>query len=58
MRKFNKERQAGQRRNQQARWKGLALILKLCARAEHTVSVEPVVVSEQARDILAHTKNI
>lgn len=58
MRKFNKDRQAGARKNVQARWQGVAKILSLCTRAEHTQNVAPVVNSFYAVDILVSTKGL
>jgi|TARA_R110000782_G_C14740569_1_gene406131 hypothetical protein len=58
MKKFNAARRRGARKQAQSRWQGVAKILKLCARAEHTLNVEPVVDSFHAVDLLISIKSI
>jgi hypothetical protein len=58
MKKFNAKRQKGAVKAAQSRWQGLAKILSLCARAQHTANVSSVVDSFHAVDLLAHQKNI
>ena len=54
MKKFSKKRQSGARKAAQARWQGSEKILKLLARAEHSLEVEPVVVNHYAVDLLVN----
>ena len=58
MKKFSKKRQSGARKAAQARWQGSEKILKLLARAEHSLEDRtefyPVVSGHYAVDLLVN----
>ena len=54
MKKFNKARKAGLEKKLQSHWEGAAKILKLLARANHSLEVEPVVSGHYATDLLVN----
>ena len=54
MKKFSVRRMKGARKAAQARWQGSEKILKLLARAEHSLEVEPVVHNHYAVDLLVN----
>ena len=58
MKKFSKSRMKGARKAAQARWQGAEKILKLLARANHSLEVEPVVVNHYAVDLLVNTYSL
>lgn len=58
MKKFNKARQRGARKNVQARWQGTEKILNLLARSQHSLEVEPVVAGHYAVDLLVSIKGL
>ena len=58
MKKFNKARQQGARRQQMARFNGAGKILKLLARASHTEQVESVVAGFYPTDLLVTAKSL
>lgn len=54
MKKFSKARQQGARKAAQTRWEGAEKILKLLARANHSLEVEPVIYHHYAIDLLVN----
>lgn len=54
MKKFSVRRMKGARKAAQTRWQGSEKILKLLARASHSLEVEPVVVNHYAVDLLVN----
>ena len=54
MKKFSVRRMKGARKAAQARWQGSEKILKLLARAEHSLEVEPVVSGHYTVDLLVN----
>lgn len=58
MKKFSVKRMKGARKAAQARWQGSEKILKLLARANHSLEVEPVVVNHYAVDLLVNTYSL
>lgn len=58
MKKISKARQKGLKRNAKARWNGLAMILKLCARVQHTENVAPVIDCYEGVIAMASNKNL
>lgn len=58
MKKYSVKRRKGVSKYAQARWNGLQKILKLVARAKHSIEVEPVIDGHYATDLLAHSKGI
>lgn len=54
MKKYSKSRMKGARKAAQTRWEGAEKILKLLARANHSLEVEPVINHHYAVDLLVN----
>ena len=54
MKKFSVRRMKGARKAAQAHWQGSEKILKLLARAEHSLEIEPVIYHHYAVDLLVN----
>ena len=54
MKKFNQSRKGGLEKKLQSHWQGSEKILKLLARAEHSLEIEPVIYHHYAVDLLVN----